>query len=128
MKIRSIIILLSVLISFAFEPLPVTSFVAGRTWYFHSITDDYIEFKLSKPDASGNGNFSWTVGVNITDKREGKYILKNNILILDYYWAGVKTATKIYKIEHETKKGFLLIEQSKGGNVVPKSFLFTSSQ
>ena len=129
MKIKCLVILFTVLIASGFSGLPnSTSNVVGKTWYFHSVTDDYIQFKLSKPDASGSGTFTWITGKEITDKKEGKYNLKNNILTLHYYWAGIKTVTKNYRIEHETKKGFLLIEQNNGANVSPKVFLFTSSQ
>jgi hypothetical protein len=128
MKAKTLAALFFVTISFAFIALPSPSNVPGKTWYFHSITDDFIEFRLSKPDSKGNGTFSWIVGINITDKREGKYSIKNNILTLDFFGMGVKIITKTYRIEHETKNGFLLIEQQSGMNDKVTSFLFTSSQ
>ncbi len=129
MKAKNTLLFLSAIISFAFVLSPASLFfVAGKTWYFHSIADDYIEFKLSKADAEGNGNFLWIVGKEITDKKEGKYTLKNNVLTLNFYWTGIKTVTKTYRIEHETKKGFLLIEQQSGVSDIKKAFLFTSSQ
>lgn len=129
MRTKYSILLLSAIISFAFVLHPSnTYFLAGKTWFFHSIADDYIEFKLSKADANGNGTFIWIVGKGITDKKEGKYSINNKVLTLHYYWTGVKTFSKTYRIEHETKTGFVLIEQASGMNNTTKSFLFTSSQ
>jgi hypothetical protein len=129
MRTKTVLLFLSAIISFAFILSPTSVFVVtGKTWYFHSLDDDHIQFTLSKPDAVGNGSFTWIVGINITDKREGKYTLKNNILTLNYFWAGVKTLTKIYRIENETKTGFLMVEQQAGVNESAKAFLFTASQ
>lgn len=128
MKIK-ILTILFVITAFAFTTLPSSAFIVlGKTWYFHSVSDDYIQFRLSKPESEGKGSFMWISGKEIADKKEGKYNLDKNILTLHFYWAGVKTVTKTYRIEHETKKGFLLIEQNNGTAVSPKAFLFTASQ
>jgi len=128
MKAKTLTALFIIMFSFAYSVLPSPSNLQGKAWYFHSVTDDFVEFKLSKPDTKGNGTFSWTVGVNVTNKREGKYMIRNNVLTPDFYGMEVKTITKTYKIEHGTKKGFVLIELATGIKDKSSSFLFTSSQ